>query len=191
LSSIQMNMKKPILLFLALGLPVAVFVFLKFFGKNEFAVPVLFGDGIATPVGCESFRYDIPYSIPDTILAKFGWSSSDSISLVVFSGTTNAEQQEQSIQLNRIFTEFPTDNFKVILISETNRTEQSELENVRVIRPHGQHDSSVKSCVFLLKQSDNTVLLDSKKRMRGQYNTANREEVDRLIMEIKIMLKKY
>jgi hypothetical protein len=186
-----MNSKKPIFLFLALVLPVAVFVFLKFFGKNEFAVPVLFDDGIATPVGCESFRYDVPYSVPDTILAKFSWSSNDSILLVVFSGTTNAEQQEQSIQLNRIFTEFPSDNFKIILLSETDKTEQSELENVRLIPVNWQEESSARSCVFLLKPTDNTVLLDSKKRIRGQYNTANREEVDRLIMEIKIMLKKY
>ena len=109
----------------------------------DFGVPVASQDDGAAIV-------QNPYSIPDTILAKFSWNSSDSISLVVFSGTTNTEQQEQSIQLNRIFTEFPTDNFKVILITVTNRTEQSELENVRVIRPHGQHDSSVKSCVFLL-----------------------------------------
>lgn len=186
-----MNSKKPILLFLALVLPVVVFVFLKFFGKNEFAVPVLFEDGIATPVGCESFRYDVPYSIPDTLLANITWNSSDSISLVVFGDATNAEQQEQSIQFNRIFTEFPTDNFKVILLSETNNVEQSELENVRIVRVNWQYESSVRSCVFLLKPTDNTVLLDSKKRIRGQYNTTNREDVDRLIMEIKIMLKKY
>lgn len=186
-----MNSKKPILLFLALVLPVAVFVFLKFFGKNEFAVPVLFEDGIATPVGCESFRYDVPYSIPDTLLTKFSWNSNDSISLVVFRITTDAEQQEQSIQLNRIFTEFPTDNFKIILLSESNKSEQSELENVRVVWVNWQYESSARSCVFLLKPTDNTVLLDSKKRIRGQYNTANREDVDRLIMEVKIMLKKY
>lgn len=186
-----MNSKKPILLFLALVLPVAVFIFLKFFGKNEFAVPVLFDEGIATPVGCESFKYDVPYSIPDTLLAKFSWNSSDSISLVVFRGTTDAEQQEQSIQFNRIFTEFPTDNFKIVLLSENNKAEQSELENVRLVRVKEQQKSSVRSCVFLLKPTDNAALLDSKKRIRGQYNTANREDVDRLIMEIKIILKKY
>jgi hypothetical protein len=185
-----MNSRKPILLFLALVLPVAVFVFLKFFGKNEFAVPVLFEDGIATPVGCESFRYDVPYSIPDTILAKFSWGSNDSISLVVFSGTTNAEQQEQSIQLNRIFTEFPSDNFKIVFLSENVMSEKTKLENERLMMVNWQL-SSARSCAFLLKPTDNTVLLDSKKRIRGQYNTANREDVDRLIMEIKIMLKKY
>lgn len=185
-----MNIKKPILLFLALVFPVAVFVFLKFFGKNEFAVPVLFEDRFEIPVGCESFRYDIPYSIPDTLLAKFSWNSSDSISLVVFSGTTNAEQQEQSIQLNRIFTEFPPDNFSIVLLSEGNVPEQTALENVRLVLVNWPQ-SVARSCVFLLNLSDNTVLIDSKKRIRGQYNTTNREDVDRLIMEIKIMLKKY
>jgi len=186
-----MSIKKPILLFLALGLPVAVFVFLKFFGKNEFVVPVLFEDGMSTPEGCELFRYDVPYSIPDTVLAKFAWNSNDSISLVVFSDTTNAEQQEQSIQLNRIFTEFHSDNFKIILLSESSRSEQTEFKNVRLVMVRELQESSVRSCVFLLKPTDNTVLLDSKKRIRGQYNTANREDVDRLIMEIKIILKKY
>jgi hypothetical protein len=186
-----MSIKKPILLFLALGLPVAVFVFLKYFGRNEFAVPVLFEAGIETPVGCELFVYDVPYSIPDTILTKFAWSSSDSISLVVFSGRINAEHQEQSIQLDRIFTEFPTDNFKIIVLSESSRAEQTEFKNVRLVLVDWQQESSARSCVFLLKPTDNTVLLDSKKRIRGQYNITNREDVDRLIMEIKIVLKKY
>lgn len=185
-----MNIKKSILLFLALGLPVAVFVFLKFFGKNEFAVPVLFEDRFEMPVECESFRYDVPYSISDTILNKLTWNSKDSISLVVFSSSTNAGQQEQSIQLNRIFTEFPSENFSIVLLLEDDVIEQTDLKNVRLVQVNGQQ-SFVRSCVFLLNLSDNTVLIDSKKRIRGQYNMTSREDVDRLIMEIKIMLKKY
>jgi hypothetical protein len=186
-----MNLKKPILLFLALILPVGVFVFLKYFGKNEFAVPALFADGISVPVGCESFRYEVPYFIPDTVLTTLRWNKQDSISLVVFKGSLITNQQERSIQLNRIFTAFPFDKFQVTMFSEDPETEQTILTDSRLILVQGQKIVPLRDCVFLLKPADNVVLLDFKKRIRGQYNLTNREDVDRLIMEMNIILKKY
>ena len=68
---------KVLFLFLALGLPIVVFVFLKLFGKNQFAVAPLFQDSIQSPVGCNSFAYQTPYTIPDSLLTKLEWNSID------------------------------------------------------------------------------------------------------------------
>jgi len=47
-----MNKRKLILLFLALALPVLIFLFLKFFGKNQFDLPVFHADNSAWPAEC-------------------------------------------------------------------------------------------------------------------------------------------
>ena len=44
--------RKLLTLFLALALPVLIFLFLKFFGKNEFDVPVFHADNSAWPEEC-------------------------------------------------------------------------------------------------------------------------------------------
>jgi hypothetical protein len=184
-----MNIKKPILLFLALLLPIAIFVFLKFFGQNEFEVPPLFVDKIEQPAGCEGFTYIIPYGIPDSIATTIQCSGEDSISLVVFIDPSS-NQQEMSIQLNRIFTEFSKEKFKVVALAD------KAIENIistdkRFILSVEPANKILRHCVFLLNEENNTVLLDSKRRIRGHYTLTNREEADRLILEMKIILKQY
>src|SRR5882672_9775545 len=76
--------KKVIFLFLALLLPIAVFIFLKSFGKNEFAVQPLFQDSVSVPIGCSSFSYPVPYVTPDTVLAQVFHEINDSLALLVF-----------------------------------------------------------------------------------------------------------
>jgi hypothetical protein len=48
-----------------------------------------------------------------------------------------------------------------------------------------------KKCVFLLKEPFDLVMVDRAGVIRGQYTSNDREEVDRLIMEITIILKRY
>lgn len=184
-----MNIKKPILLFLALLLPIAVFVFLKFFGKNEFSVPVLFTENIEQPAGCEAFTYTLPYAIHDSVTKQIQWSSEDSISLFVFLDSV-VNKQEIIIQLNRVFTEFRGEKFAVYGLSDK-ESEKIKLDDSRFTLFVEPANKILKHCVFLLEGDNNTVLLDSKRRIRGQYTITDREETDRLILEMKIMLKQY
>ena len=46
-------------------------------------------------------------------------------------------------------------------------------------------------CTLLLNPTLDLVLLDGKKRIRGQYNSNERDEVDRLMTELDIILKRY
>lgn len=163
-----MNFKKILLLFLALMLPVVVFLFLKGFGSNQFDVAPLFQEVVDRPIGCDSTDYVFPYKINDSVLSAISWSKNDSLTLVFYGETTSGDGKI-STQVDRIRTEFPEE--KLNLINNANQT--------------------FRKCAFLLKTTDNAVLVDSKKRIRGQYNLKDLDEADRLIMEIKILLKLY
>jgi hypothetical protein len=70
---------KKIILFVALPLPVLVFIFLKLFGKNEFEVPVYWSEGVNV-AGCIS--RSAPYILPDSALNAWGWKG-DKATLIV------------------------------------------------------------------------------------------------------------
>lgn len=162
------NKKKVLYLFLALLLPVFVFLFLKFFGKNEFAVRPLFQD--ATPevqAGCHPIK--IPYHISDSVLNRLHFDN-DSLVLIWFGKLG----QEEEIQVRRIYSEFKDDPVKQVFMT----ADDSNTDNVR-------------TCVFLLKNPYDVVLIDRKGLIRGQFVSDNREEIDRLMTEMDIILKKY
>lgn len=82
---------------------------------------------------------------------------------------------EAARQMNRVLNEFQGEDIFVKWILE--------------------RDSSwhryVKKCVFFMKADSDVVVLDKERRIRGYYVGSSREDVDRLIVELKIMLKKY
>jgi hypothetical protein len=160
-----MNFKKILFLVLALLLPIAVFLFLKSFGKNEFAVEPLFQKEVLKPTNC-SFTYQVPYVINDSILTQLNWSEDDSLTVLIFDQSANKKNLAQETRLK---TELPGNVSFIANIAGT--TEMS--------------------CAFLLKANDNAVLIDSKKRIMGQYDLTDLDEADRLIMEANIILKKY
>ena len=71
--------KKIIVLFLALLLPVAIFIFLKSFGKNEFEVKPMFQDAVNQPTDCSSFKYQTPYQVAEDYLTGPFWKESNLI----------------------------------------------------------------------------------------------------------------
>jgi hypothetical protein len=162
--------KKLIYLVLALLLPIAVFVFLRTFGKNEFSIPVYYEQGVvdvAQP-GCD-YTYLIPYSIPDSVLQRSGWSGKSPVALFV------ADSSEVvKVNLKRLQEEFDETEFQILKPSEESS-----------IQDHWY------ACFFFLKKPWSVVLIDSEKKIRGYYAPTSREEMDRLIVEMKILLKQY
>ncbi|HPM32209.1 MAG TPA: hypothetical protein PLJ60_17890 [Chryseolinea sp.] len=160
--------KKSIFLFLALILPVLIFVFLKFFGRNEFAVTPLFIENDSEiPEGCLPVSF--PYHIQDSVLRQLDFRE-DSLALVLF-GESN---DEAKIQINRIMDEISNDDIRMI----------------RFPAP-GEKILQWKKCIFFLKEPFDLVLVDRNGLIRGQYTSGDREDVDRLLMEITIILKRY
>jgi hypothetical protein len=157
-----MNIKKTILLSLALLLPVAVFLFLKFFGKNEFDVPAFYQE--EKPVVTEdcSYSYAIPYLIPDSVMLRVKKDEKKSLYLVHFSSPEN---------LSRVVESYGRD--------------------IDVVADPRLNDSLTRKCIFLMNASQDVILIDSQRRIRGYYTSKDREEIDRLLLELDILLKKY
>ena len=160
---------KLLFLTLALLLPVAIFIFLKLFGKNEFDVPVMHQEGkIGAPANCD-FVYTTPYQVPDSVIVNLRLKRADSLYVLYFDPSL-------STPMNRISVEF-------------------KWAPVTVVAPSafagGTDITKLKACVLLMQPPASVTLLDHKNRIRGYYDGSDRDEVDRLIVEMKIILKQY
>lgn len=185
-------MKKILFLFLALLLPVLIFLFLKSFGKNEFDVPVLFADSVTIPVGCKSYFYKAPYVIPDSVLQDISWSENDSLTIVVFDDGNKVNQNERKIHVTRIFTEFKTEPLRVVHIYNNATVPDPKVDRLTTISLMEDEFFRVRNCIFLLSRENDAIIMDSQKRVRGQYNLSKREDADRMIMEeMNILFKRY
>ena len=163
--------KKIVYLFLALLLPGLVFLFLKKFGKNEFALPTYYQHGVDSLNTICGTVYAQPYQLPDSVLQKTGWQQRPA-SLFVFQKDAMTDKE-----FKRLFDSFEQQQFQVL---EVNPKKMGDSVYTRW-----------SSCVFMVSASRNVVLVDSEKRIRGYYAIGSREETDRLILEMEILLKKY
>jgi len=156
---------KKIILVITLIVPVGIFVFLRFFGKNEFSIPVYYENANDIPnIGC-GITYTTPYQVADSTLTNIGWLGKPVLIVNDISG--NARQG-----LKRLNEDLPNEVQMIFLADST--------KYHRLYR-----------CDLLLQNPLNLVLLDDQRRIRGYYDYHDREEVDRLIVELKILLKKY
>jgi hypothetical protein len=157
---------KKIILITFLLLPIGVFVFLKFFGKNEFSIPVYYESGVdSPPTGCHR-TYDVPYLVSESPLTNFGWNGKP---VLIVADSSRSVQEE----INRLDEELSVE-LQIIFLSGKD-----------------EYLDEFYSCDLLLKDPWKMVLIDDQRRIRGYYNPETREEVDRLVVELKILLKKY
>lgn len=156
---------KYLVLVLAFILPALVFLFLKKFGKNEFEVAPLYRDALpARAAGCPPVE-QAPYRIPLTVLRSLGWSESVHLTLFSFGADDR--------QLNRITGAFGRDEINVVKVTIA-------------------HDSlgMWSGCYLFNTEQKPLLLVDQERQIRGHYfNT--REDVDRLLTEATIILRKY
>jgi hypothetical protein len=156
-------MKRKILfLSLALLLPVIVFLFLKTFGRNQFDIPVYHTDSVEFVAGCDR-RFEAPYVIADSVASEIRWQGNEA-TLISFA-------EIPSEGLMRLKEDFEPSQLQIVSINK------SEFARFK--------------CAFLVSEKFNAVLVDSKKQIRGYYQLTTREEADRLLMEISILLKDY
>ena len=164
-----MTLKKITFLFLALLLPVAVFLFLKTFGKNQFEVPVKYAVGpIEPPEDCQ-FEYATPYRIADSLFSTLNLNRNDSLVVFYFGVSLKTA-------MNRVAVEFHGDPVTIVSPEDIGRKMDARL---------------VQECVLLMPADSSIALADHKKRIRGYYDGTDRDEIDRLIVEMKIILKQY
>ena len=160
---------KLILLILALALPVLIFVFLKFFGKNEFNVEPLFAEGPPAVSGCPE-SVSSQYYLSAELLTGSGWSTADSLTLIMVGN----DRQRNAFE-DRLREDFTATEIKITSISGISADSLQEL----------------RTCHFFMNEPYDLLLVDKQRRIRGIYQAENREEIDRLLVEARIILKKY
>jgi protein SCO1/2 len=161
-------LKKLLYLFLALLLPALIFVFLKYAGKNEFNIPVYFEQGVAkVPSGCGR-SYAAPYLLDEDNWV--GQARADA-NVVVFPDTGTDFARIEAALLD----EFGAD---VSFEQGCDPADSSACEELR-------------KCTFILESPNQAVLFERSGSIRGYYDLRERDELDRLRVELKILLKKY
>jgi hypothetical protein len=163
-----MKSTKALFLFLALILPVCIFLFLKFFGKNEFDVKPLFLES-PPPADVNCPTVTVPYVVHDSVWSQV-MVENDSLVVIAFNGEAD---RNSANQVNRIMEEVSGLPLSFLTLSGSER------------------HLFWKSCVFFLKGPQDMVVVDRRGRIRGQYISTDREDADRLLTEVTIILKRY
>lgn len=179
-----MKALKLVLLLLALVLPVLIFMFLKFFGKNEFAVEPLYQEGAPVVEGCVQPPGG-PYTIQAELLGELGWSENDSLTLFYVANRSGGYEAWGRIRENFTSVELP-----LVKIAAAGSLKDPTLEE-EFVQIRSDSLQILRSCFLFLQEPYNLLLVDNKRRIRGKYPLDNREEIDRLNMEVEIILKKY
>lgn len=178
-----MQGKKVMYLLAALGLPIFVFLFLKFCGRNEFNVEPLFQEGIIEPMGDCERSYKTPYAISDSVFAQYKIAET-TFTVIAFTDTL------RNPMIQQLSEELKSDSvtFFNVVNENTFLTKNSDQNLSLVSNDQFNHDGE---CIFLLKEPFNTVLVNQNGVIYGQYDSRDRYEVDRLLAELLILLKKY
>lgn len=185
-------MKKLLILFLALLLPVLIYLFLKSFGKNEFEVPMLFHDSVNVAGDCSTNNYQAPYTIPDSVLKQISWNETDTITIVVLEDGVQERKHERDIHIERVFTQFKTETLHLVRVFEEKTAPDLKRDRLTEVSLSQEDFRKFRECVFLLHDDQDAVIVDRYKRIRGQYNLVKREDADRMIMqEMNILFKRY
>ncbi|MGC4022444.1 MAG: hypothetical protein QM734_11085 [Cyclobacteriaceae bacterium] len=160
--------KKAIYLFLALLLPGLIFLFLKFFGENKFDIQIYYKDGVPDSVNTCKIKTRGQYYLSDSLLNILKWKN-NSVLLIVES------EEDELTTVKQVIDDLGTGSVQLV-----------SLNNFPYDVVH-----RLKKCALFLGKPLNAVLIDKQKRIRGYYSVENRDELDRLEVELKILLEKY
>jgi hypothetical protein len=174
--------RKSLYLFLALALPGLIFVFLKFFGKNEFDVPVYFKEGLQKDTVCNLSIHG-QYLVSDSVLKVAGGKPNQINVLVVYPFV-----KDDLTELNRVAEKFKEDSVYLGIVSGMQNLPKTHLPKKELL-----YDSFgwLVTCGLRISEPWSVVLIDDKRQIRGFYDGSRRDEMDRLDLELSIVLKKY
>jgi hypothetical protein len=186
---------KTVILILAFVLPICIFIFLKLFGRNEFDVPPLFATTPPPAVeGCDR-NVSLPYTVPDSIWSSFRIKP-DSL-FVIFFEPRDGEARNQMDRVNEQTGADPVQLIELTNVGDKGTAgiaigEASDSATfIQTTTDKNIDYTTLRRCVFLLGGDSNVVMVDRRGVIRGQYIASDRDDIDRLLTEITILLKKY
>lgn len=183
--------------------PGAIYIFLQSFGQNEFDLPLFSEDGSSGDLDPKVFSFEELYD-SDGIKVDEDCFASDIVVLEFIS--SQSDQKKRDFQIKRISDIFKDEkSVRIIRIfvgenhagSVVLGSTDQPLENISLLYTGDIEISKMIPYIFSTDESPGSsteynkmILLDNKKRVRGSYSIYDFEEIDRLILEIKILLKK-
>lgn len=187
--------KKIFLLFLVIALPALIFLFLKAFGSNEFTIPVYYeqglGDSLSTPCldrAAEQYIVKDP-ALPLGKLKIVHFERMDGPVL-----KTRLEELERvqdvfyDIDDIQLLTHLNGSSIKAKDISDYDKRIQFLDQFWKINEMDSSTWAELKYCGVAMSSLDNrVVLVDEENKIRGYYNILEREETDRLILELRIL----
>lgn len=162
-----------ILLIVILCIPAAIFTFLKLFGDNRFDVEVFHRNGVSK-AGCSHFTGQ--YTVPDSLIGSDRQRRNNII--MIDRGTDRKRVSNVAARLEDVFKE--TIAWRVFITNGL----RSPTKNQRPF----QDLAAVVRCGLLMDDGSQVALIDHRGRIRGYY-TLEPDEIDRLIVETKILLE--
>ena len=189
-------MRKSLLLVFTLAIPVSVFLFLKIFGNNQFEVPVLYENGIPG-CGVEGEVHRVKwndYQLPPAIQSGNDY-------LVVAYGPEIVKDQGLYAEIGRISDAFAEQqDVAFVLLFTPDLLPAPDAQPLKLshylvrILMESSHLEGFLSCQLgldtkLEKDKIKLALVDKQGRIRGLYESDDRKQTDRLILELKILIK--
>lgn len=198
---------KLFLLLVTLAVPVIIFLFLKGFGENHYTVPVFYEQGIPVDTS-ECLQENHPHVVD---LSNFTGDFLSEKKIDLFDGKLSvididiqpaATFDKTGYPLNRVKDHFDLENIVQFImirpVSGSSQEKQSPVDDsYKYIYGTKDQVSAFARCALVLldfpDQVDGStrrfVLVDKQGRIRGYYPISDFDEVDRMILEMKIILK--
>jgi len=190
-------MKKRIILLMTLAIPVAVFLFLKIFGENKYEIPVYFEQGIE---GCSDLSQ--PHTVNMDLLRV---SPKNYCVIGLMDSLIDEDNRAFVTELIRIQDAFygrAEPQFILLTDSDSQETQSTLMDLFKENGLNPAYTTFVKlntsemqdfiECGLGFGKPDggeieDLALVDEEGKIRGFYARNDREQTDRLILELKIL----
>jgi len=192
---------KYIVLTITLVVPVVAYLFLKNLGENKYAIPVYYQESSVgnEPSGC--FQFSTPHVVDFTKYSGFTVNTSHSIMVVnpvfdsCFDCAPNLNELKRLRQkhgdigiLNLYVKELTSfENQLNDLSREWFINEITLPDMVSILRCELIVDIPSSTSITEMNEVNQLILIDDRNRIRGYYTKKEREDIDRLILEISIL----
>ena len=204
--SMQFGKKIIFLLFIFL-IPVSIILFLNFFGESQFDVPVYYQNGVNKEIAGCIFDQGA-HQVPDFELAGRDGSKvsaellSSGLNVFHFEEVDMQEERRKQVhyEIERCFENLATPQTEQVKFLSLVEMGSDKFLATPLHTNHyllgsndGQDTRSLMQCGLVVSDSlplgEQFVLVDWDRQIRGYYHALNEEEVDRLIVEMKIILE--
>jgi hypothetical protein len=202
---------KVLVLMCILLTPAAVYVFLQAFGHNEFDLPFYSEEGKLETTSFSSntdsdpkiFKFE---ELFDSTGKKVDQDSYANDIIILEFVSSQSDRKKRDFQIKRISDIFQAEESVRILRVFTDNNHSGSIQVKIVDQPERNisvlytGDNEMTKMIKSIISADNNqgsgaiydimLLLDNQQRIRGSYAIHDFEEIDRLILEVKILLKK-